>query len=54
VNKKDIFNDRIPDKRIIEEKVRRGEISEADLKKYLDKLADVSDNAEEYIIQTEE
>lgn len=54
MNKKNISNGKIPDKRIIEQKLRRGEISEAELKKYLDELVDVSDNAEEYVIQTEE
>lgn len=41
------------DKRIIEKQLSKGTISEEDLKKYLAQLPDVSDNAEEVVINKE-
>jgi hypothetical protein len=42
------------DRRIIERKLLRGQISEKELKKYLSKLPDISDNAEEVLIEMEQ
>ena len=42
------------DKRIIEKKILSGKLAEKDLEKYLAELPDVSDNAEEIIIDIEE
>lgn len=41
------------DRRIIERNLLGGRMSEKELKKYLSKLPDVSDNAEEVIIEME-
>ena len=42
------------DRRIIERKLLGGRLSEKELKKYLSKLPDVSDNAEEIIVEMEQ
>ncbi len=42
------------DKRIIEKQLSKGMISEENLKKYLAQLSDVSDNAEEIVINKED
>jgi hypothetical protein len=42
------------DRRIIERKLLRGQISEKELKKYLSKLPDVADNAERVVITMEQ
>ncbi len=42
------------DRRIIERKLMNGRMSEKELKKYLSKLPDVSENAEEVLIEMEE
>jgi hypothetical protein len=41
------------DKRVIEKKLIEGEISEKDLEEYLAQLPDLSDNAEEIIVDME-
>ncbi len=42
------------DRRIIERKLLNGRLSEKELKKYISKLPDVSDNAEEIIVEMEQ
>jgi len=42
------------DRRVIERKLLGGQLSEKELKKYLSKLPDVSDNAEEVVIEMEQ
>lgn len=42
------------DKRIIEKQLSKGTISEKNLKEYFAQLPDVSDNAKEVVIDTEE
>ena len=54
MDKKKFEYDDNMDKRIIEKKILSGEIAEKDLGKYLGELPDVSDNAEEIIIDMEE
>lgn len=53
MKKKDLLDDKIMDKRIIEKRLRTEEITKEQLKGYLDKLPDVSDNAEEFVIELE-
>ena len=53
MKKKKLLDNKIIDKRIIEKKLRTNEITEEQLKEYLDKLPDVSDNAEEFVIELE-
>jgi len=53
VKKKEPLDDKIIDKRVIEKKLRTGDITEEQLNEYLDKLPDVSDNAEEFVIELE-
>jgi hypothetical protein len=48
-----ILNDREIDKRIIEKMIQTGTITEEEIKTYLDSLPDVSDNAEEVVIDME-
>lgn len=45
--------DKTMDKRIIENKLRTGEITKEQMKKYLEELPDASDNAEEIFIEIE-
>ena len=53
MKKKESLDEKIMDKRIIEKKLRTEEITKEQLKEYLDKLPDVSDNAEEFVIELE-
>ncbi len=53
MKKKEPLDDKIIDKRVIEKKLRTGDITEEQLNEYLDKLPDVSDNAEEFVIELE-
>ncbi len=53
MGKKKIVYDGDLDKRMIEKKLTKGDIAENDLEKYLAGLPDVSDNAEEVIIEME-
>ena len=47
------LHDKTMDKRIIENKLRTGEITKEQMKKYLEELPDASDNAEEIFIEIE-
>ncbi|GAJ02817.1 unnamed protein product [marine sediment metagenome] len=53
MGKKKVGYDGDLDKRIIEKKLFKGNISEKDLEDYFAQLPDVSDNAEEIIIDLE-
>jgi hypothetical protein len=53
VNKKTIPYEGNPDKRIIQLRLLKGEITEADLTDYLAALPDTSSNAEEIVIDLE-
>ena len=53
MKKKESLDEKIMDKRIIEKKLRTEEITKEQLKEYLDKLPDVSDNAEEFVVELE-
>ena len=50
MKKKQVMNKGEMDKRIIDKKLLCGEMSEKDLENYLKDLPDLSDNAEEIII----
>ena len=54
MGKKKVGYDGNLDKRIIEKKLSKRTVSEKDLEGYLAQLPDVSDNAEEIIIDIEE
>lgn len=51
MKKKEAEHEVFLDKRIIEQKIMRGEIEKEDLKKYFKSLPDVSENAEEVVIE---
>ena len=53
MNKKTIPYEGNPDKRIIQLRLLKGEITEADLTDYLAALPDVSQNAEEIVVDLE-
>jgi len=53
VGKKIFLHDKTMDKRIIENKLRTGEITKEQMKKYLEELPDASDNVEEIFIEIE-
>jgi len=53
VGGKIFLHDKTMDKRIIENKLRTGEITKEQMKKYLEELPDASDNAEEIFIEIE-
>ena len=54
MNKKPVFYPVNLDKRIIEKRIRTGEITEDDLKEYLNSLTDVASNAEDLTVMLEE
>jgi len=54
MSKRPIFYPENPDRRIIEKRIRTGEIAQADLKDYLQSLPDVSYNAEDITVTLDE
>jgi hypothetical protein len=53
VEKKIMLDDKTMDKRIIEKMIQTGKITEEAIKTYLERLPDVSENAEEIIVDME-
>jgi len=53
VEEKIVLYDKTMDRRIIENKLRTGEITKEQMKKYLEELPDASDNVEEIFIEIE-
>lgn len=53
MGEKIFLHDKTMDKRIIENKLRKGEITKEQMKKYLEELPDASDNVEEIFIEIE-
>lgn len=53
VEKKIMLDEKIMDKRIIEKMIQTGKITEEAIKTYLERLPDVSENAEEIIVDME-
>jgi hypothetical protein len=53
VEKKIMLDDKMMDKRIIEKMIQTGKITEEEIKTYLERLPDVSENAEEIIVDME-
>ena len=53
MGEKIFLHDKTMDKRIIENKLRTGEITKEQMKKYLEELPDASDNVEEIFIEIE-
>ena len=53
VGEKIFLHDKTMDKRIIDNKLRTGEITKEQMKKYLEELPDASDNMEEIFIEIE-
>ena len=50
MKKKEAEHEAVLDKRVVEQKIMKGEITEESLKKYLKSLPDVSGNAEEIVV----
>ncbi len=53
MGEKIFLHDKTMDKRIIDNKLRTGEITKEQMKKYLEELPDASDNVEEIFIEIE-
>ncbi len=53
MGKKIFLYDKAMDKRGIDNKLRTGEITKEQMKKYLEELPDTSDNVEEIVIEIE-
>lgn len=53
VKKKVILDDKTMDKRIIERMIQTGTITAEEIQKYLEDLPDMSENAEEIIVDME-
>lgn len=53
VEKKIMLDDKTMDKRIIEQMIQTGKITAEEIKTYLESLPDVSENAEEIIVDME-
>lgn len=51
VEKKIILDEKTMDKRIIEKMIQAGNITEEEIKTYLESLPDLSENAEEIIVE---
>jgi len=54
MQKKSLLYESNPDRRIIQMRIFKGEITEEDLKDYVNSLPDLSDNAEEIAVVLED